>query len=123
MSPFMRRLGISLAVASVSVACGTENPLAPGTLPAWLMTVIAELESQPVANPPASITRYEYHGTGVYYLSPRCCDIPSVLYNADGAVLCRPDGGFDGRGDGRCPDFLSARKNGVLVWRDPRGGG
>jgi len=40
-----------------------------------------------------------------------CCDIPSVLYDTAGTVVCAPDGGFIGRGDGRCPDFISQRSN------------
>jgi hypothetical protein len=56
----------------------------------------------------------------VYFLPQRCCDIMGVLYRADGSVMCRPDGGFTGTGDGRCPDFFVERKNERIVWRDAR---
>jgi len=105
-------------VVGLSVACTTERPL--GTDPAWLAALIQELESQPAANPPAFIARYDYRGQTVYYLPARCCDIPSNVYSADGTIICHADGGFSGAGDGRCADFLAERKNERIVWRDPR---
>jgi hypothetical protein len=75
----------------------------------------------PAANPPASITRYEYQGHVVYYVPPRCCDVASTLYDEKGAVICQPDGGFTGRGNNKCPDFFDARSKAQLVWKDPRG--
>ena len=89
--------------------------------PAWLAQRIRQLERDPVANPPAAVYRYRYKGQTVYYLPPRCCDVPGDLYDADGRLLCHPEGGITGRGDGRCPDFLAERTDEHLVWRDPRG--
>jgi hypothetical protein len=43
-----------------------------------------------------------------------------TLYDAVGNVLCAPDGGIDGRGDGQCADFRSQRTGGSRVWEDPR---
>lgn len=88
--------------------------------PAWLGTVIAELEREPVANPPALIASYEYKGQTVYYLPPRCCDVPSTVYGPTGTVICSADGGLTGKGDGRCPDFFAERKNERMIWRDKR---
>jgi hypothetical protein len=56
----------------------------------------------------------------VYYVPSKCCDVPSVLYDSAGAVVCSPDGGITGKGDGRCTDFFDARRDEVVVWRDPR---
>lgn len=86
--------------------------------PEWLTDLIDEFENQPVANPPLSIVQYKYGGAIVYYVPPRCCDIASDLYDADGKLSCHPGGGFTGEGDGRCPDFQG--KNGKLVWKDQR---
>jgi hypothetical protein len=44
----------------------------------------------------------------------------SVVYRSDGAVMCQPDGGLAGNGDGRCPDFFVERRNERIIWRDPR---
>jgi len=110
----------ALCVAvGLSAACTSERSV--GNDPEWLTALIEELENQPVANPPAFIARYDYRGQVVYYLPARCCDIPSNVYDAAGAIICHADGGFSGAGDGRCSDFLSARRNEEVIWRDPRG--
>jgi hypothetical protein len=113
---------VLLILFLLCVGCASEPPLAPERLPGWLMSLIRELETQPVASPPAYIAHFEYKGEVVYYLPPRCCDIWSNLYRADGTIVCHPDGGLAGNGDNRCPDFLAERKNGYVIWRDPRGG-
>jgi len=110
-------------ILSVVVAVGAGCTSSTAPYPAWVTSLIQELESEPVANPPASLTRYAYQGQVVYYLPPRCCDIPSNLYNDAGVIICHPDGGLTGTGDGLCPDFLAQRSNGTLIWRDPRGAG
>jgi Domain of unknown function (DUF6970) len=117
------RKQLVLLALLVSVACAT-NPVAPdspNSLPAWLTALTREAEAQPVANPPALIARYDYKGQSVYFLPQRCCDIMGVLYRADGSVLCHPDGGYNGTGDGQCADFFAERKNERIVWRDARG--
>src|SRR5688500_14448619 len=45
----------------------------------WLNNLIQQLRLEKAANPPAKIYRYTYKGQVVYYLSGRCCDIPSTL--------------------------------------------
>jgi hypothetical protein len=110
---------VVVAVALTSCrAASSESP--PKPVPAAVTALIHELETQPVANPPAYVASYEYAGQVVYYVPPRCCDIFGDLYNAAGVLVCHPDGGLGGRGDGRCPDFFSQRKNETIVWRDPR---
>ena len=113
-----RIIVVSLVLAA---GCGPENPVAPGQHPAWLASVIRQLETEPGANPPAFVARYDYKGQVVYYVPPRCCDIRSTLYRTDGTVLCEPTGGFTGTGDGRCADFAAERKNEQIIWRDSRG--
>ena len=108
-----------LHAVMLGAACAKGTSVSPD--PQWLTALIQTLESQPVANPPAFIARYDYRGETVYYLPPRCCDIPSVVYNAAGTIICHADGGITGGGDGRCSDFFAARKNEQIVWRDPRG--
>jgi hypothetical protein len=44
----------------------------------------------------------------------------SILYDANGKLICRPDGGIAGSGDGKCPDFLAKRKDGWRLWADSR---
>ncbi|MDP1858916.1 MAG: hypothetical protein Q8K82_09605 [Gemmatimonadaceae bacterium] len=107
-----RALALSVALGAACVQASDY--------PDWLASVIAELESEPVANPPSLIASYEYKGQTVYYLPPRCCDVPSTVYGSTGTVLCSADGGLTGRGDGRCADFFAERKNERIIWRDKR---
>jgi uncharacterized protein DUF6970 len=88
--------------------------------PAWVETLITSLRAAPVANPPAAIVRYQYKGQRVYYVPPRCCDIPSRLFDEQGEEMCKPDGGRTGRGDGRCRDFFTERQDEHVVWKDER---
>ena len=117
---------LAAAAAALPVGChrraDEDRPAhaPPADAPRWLVDRIRELERAPVANPPASVVRYTYKGRTAYYLPPRCCDVPSDVYDADGRLLCHPEGGITGTGDGRCPDFLAARTDEHLVWRDRR---
>lgn len=105
-------------LALLMSAC--SSPVAPDRMPAWVTTMIRSLEAKPVANPPAFVASYEYKGDVVYYVPPRCCDVWGTVFKADGSILCHPNGGVDGNGDGRCVDFLTARRNERIIWRDPR---
>jgi hypothetical protein len=115
------RLWILATVSAVLAACGSSG-LAPSAtpLPAAVTTLIRQLESQPRANPPAYIASYEYQGRVVYYVPPRCCDIYGELYDAGGRLICHPDGGLGGQGDGKCRDFAAQRQNETIIWRDRR---
>jgi hypothetical protein len=117
----VRVTGLILAVG-LSAACAKDPTARDDPRPEWLTGLIADLENQPVANPPALIARYEYHGQSVYYIPPRCCDVPSDVYDASGTIICHADGGLDGAGDGRCSDFFQSRTSEEIIWRDPRGG-
>jgi hypothetical protein len=117
----MREHVVTLAAAVVValVACGADKATAPPDR-AWLQDLIRSIEETPVSNPPTVIYEYKYRQQAVYFVPQRCCDIPSDLYDRDGQLLCHPDGGFTGAGDGRCPDFFDARTDERVVWRDPR---
>lgn len=83
--------------------------------------MIRDFEQPEVTNRPEFVARYDYNGAIVYYIPPRCCDIYSELYDAGGVLLCHPDGGITGGGDGRCTDFLDRRRNEEIVWRKAPG--
>ena len=115
----------------VAAACGgapvEPTPTATATEPSgqsenpeWLAHLIQRLENEPVANPPTRIAQYVYNGQTVYYLPPRCCDLFSDLYDADGNIIGHPDGGITGQGDGSVPDFFEVRRNESVIWRDQR---
>ena len=116
-------MGVMFAAVIVAVgsACATSFPTdQQADNPAWLQTLIAQIASEPVTNPPSSIVRYRYNGATVYYRPSRCCDIFSDLYNQTGTLVCHPDGGIAGNGDGKCADFLASRTDEQVVWRDSR---
>ncbi|WP_347157639.1 DUF6970 domain-containing protein [Pontibacter chitinilyticus] len=104
--------GISPQISEAATANALAAP--------WLSQLIQHLQEEKPANPPARIYRYTYNNQQVYYLTSRCCDIPSKVYDEQGNVLCEPDGGITGKGDGRCPDFAEQRKNETLIWEDKR---
>lgn len=113
------RLMRYLFVACASCAFAQALSVADDT-PAFVKALIAGFEKAPRTNPPARIVRYRWHAQTVYYVPPRCCDVQGVLYGADGARLCEPEGGFVGGGDGKCPDFRDQRSDEHLVWKDAR---
>lgn len=90
--------------------------------PAWLEQRIQALQAEPKQNPPAQIIRYRYEGQIVYYETIGCCDQFSNLYDQQGKLLCHPDGGLTGRGDGNsfCRYFAKRRTEEKLVWQDAR---
>ena len=104
---------LAVLLAGCAQATQTGNP-------DWVDKLINQFTSEAVGNPPQSIWSYDYNGQTVYYVPPQCCDQYSTLYDATGKVICAPDGGIDGKGDGRCPDFYEKRSNEQLLWKDPR---
>jgi hypothetical protein len=89
-------------------------------LPLWLTQTIVAFVNAPVANPPRRIIQYRYNENAVYYISSPCCDQFNYLYDAAGNIICAPDGGLTGNGDGQCPDFAATAINAVVVWEDER---
>ncbi len=119
----MKRVALIFTLCAAcffALACSDSSPSEPDESPSWLQALIAQITSEPVTNPPSAIFSYRYRDETVYFRPSRCCDVASVLYDRDGNVLCAPDGGITGNGDGRCPDFFAARSSERLVWRDPR---
>ena len=101
-----------------SQQCSKED-VAKGT-PDCIKNRIKEIANADVWNPPAKIYRYSYNGRKVFFIPQRCCDIPSQLLDEDCNVICQPDGGFSGSGDGACSDFFTARTGEQLIWEDDR---
>jgi hypothetical protein len=112
---------LTLTLISLLLAYGCSHS-APhqSNNPTWVDELIAKFQSDPVGNPPQSIYKYEYEGQTVYYVPPQCCDQFSELYDANGSIICAPDGGLTGSGDNRCPDFFNESTNESLIWNDSR---
>ena len=113
------KIHIPFVLAAILFLAGC-SPVTQSENPEWVDQLIKQFKSEPVGNPPQSIWRYEYHGQIVYFVPAQCCDMFSTLYDANGNVICAPDGGITGQGDGRCTDFISQRTGEKLIWEDPR---
>ncbi|MEJ8802605.1 DUF6970 domain-containing protein [Pontibacter sp. H249] len=123
----IKTLVISILLASIAFACNpgvspqiSDAEVANAQSAPWLNQLIQEIQQNKPANPPAKIYRYTYNNQEVFYLTGRCCDIPSKVYDLHGNILCEPDGGITGKGDGRCTDFFEKRSNETLIWEDKR---
>jgi hypothetical protein len=110
---------IAILVVSGMLIQGSCDKTETGT-PACISNKIAQMQQDPVRNPPGSVTQYLYNGQTVYYITADCCDQYNELYDSKCNLICAPDGGFTGQGDGRCPDFFTNRTNEKLIWQDSR---
>ncbi|MCI5059120.1 MAG: hypothetical protein MRY83_23610 [Flavobacteriales bacterium] len=81
---------------------------------------INEFKSSEKKNPPIQIHQYYYKDKVVYLVSSYCCDIPSRVFDESCNLVCEPDGGFTGNGDGRCSDFYDVATKKTLIWKDQR---
>ncbi|MCF0055011.1 DUF6970 domain-containing protein [Dyadobacter sp. CY356] len=88
--------------------------------PDCIVERINTIKKETVRNPPAKVFSMTYNGSTVYYIPPSCCDAFSELLDENCNLLCSPDGGITGGGDGRCPDFRKNISNEKLVWSDDR---
>jgi hypothetical protein len=94
----------------------TETGVADAS--ACIDQLISAARAAPVGNPPVGYYQCTYRGQPVYYTPPQCCDQFSKLFAADCTLICAPDGGLSGGGDGRCPDF--DWNTCTLLWQDTR---
>lgn len=90
-------------------------------VPDFVANLTNDFATQSVDTAPLEIWSYEYRGSAVYYVSPMfCCDLPGILYDATGNVICHVGGGIGGNyHDGNCPDFAAAQDEGKLLWQHP----
>lgn len=80
---------------------------------------INKIANEPVQNPAAQVWKWEDDVNTYYYFTSDCCDQYNYLYDDKCNLVCAPDGGFTGNGDGTCPDFEGPIVT-TLVWEDPR---
>ena len=99
---------------------GAPVPFDTTARPGWLQKRIQALTAEPRQNPPARIMRYRFENQVVYYETLGCCDQFSNLYDQQGKLICHPDGGLTGKGDGDCRYFAKKRTEERLVWQDDR---
>jgi hypothetical protein len=89
-------------------------------IPSCIQSKIEEIKNEPVRSPSAKIYRYTYNKKKVYFIPQYCCDAFSELYDESCNIICNPDGGIMGHGDGKCADFFQGRTDEELIWTDER---
>ncbi len=89
-------------------------------IPDCITQKIAVIQKEEVRNPPAKVYRYTFEGKTVYFFPQYCCDFFSELYDDECTLICAPDGGIIGMGDGKCSGFFAERRNEILAWEDDR---
>lgn len=104
-----------VAIALAFVSCKKSDDDTPDCI----KDKITELENKPVQNPAAVVVKWEVDGQTYYYITSDCCDQYNFLYDTDCNVVCAPDGGFTGQGDGNCPNFSTTPKE-TIIWQDNR---
>lgn len=88
-------------------------------VPSCIENEIKKIKIEDVRNPPAQVWKWEVDGQTYYYISSDCCDQYNLLYDNNCDIICAPDGGITGMGDGNCPDFREPIKK-TLLWEDNR---
>ena len=89
-------------------------------LPLWLMQIIDGFITEPAGERPLLIKQFGYNGAVVYHFTSQCCDQFNYLYDVAGSIICAPDGGFSGDGDGQCPDFANTSTAGAVIWENTK---
>jgi len=106
------------AILFLFTQCKTSQ--LPADVPSCIKKMIRQIEKDSIRNPAASVWQYQYNGNTVYYIPPYCCDLMGQLFDSNCNLICNPDGGITGAGDGKCRDFISKRSNERLIWKDSR---
>lgn len=109
-------IAVLLILATMVFSCDKDNTT---DTPACITSKITTLQNGPVQSPPAQVYRWDVDGAVYYYITADCCDQYNLLYDTECNVVCAPDGGFTGQGDGQCPQF-STEPQKTLIWEDNR---
>ena len=107
----------SLFIFLILTSCASSN--LDDETPICIKNKIEELRKLEVYNPPAQIWKWEVDNQFFYYITSNCCDQYNYLYNENCEIICAPDGGIIGKGDGKCPTFYSEIIK-TLIWKDTR---
>ncbi len=108
-----------VAIILISALTGCQTDQTSDEIPACIKNKITTILNNTVSNPPTQIWKWEVDGKTYFYLTADCCDQFNYLYTTNCEIVCAPDGGFTGNGDGSCPTFNTEIKK-TLVWEDQR---
>jgi hypothetical protein len=99
---------------------GKCNDSNEAPIPPCILEKIETIKSEHVWSPAAKVWRITTADHKIFYYIPtHCCDFYSELYDERCNLLCNPDGGLAGKGNGVCPEYQE--KETKLIWQDDRG--
>lgn len=90
------------------------------TLPKCIEQLIKRYKTGLPQHAPGQIVEYELKGKKVYYLLAKCCDQYNHLIDENCLSICKPDGGWSGRGDNKCAELRKQLTNSKVLWKDNR---
>ena len=109
----LKTCGLLLLLAIGLFSCAEDvNP----DLPACIQDIIDESGRSETSNKPSKVVKYTWNDEVVYYVPAFCCDVFSDLYDSECNLICHPDGGISGRGDGNCENFFNEAEGGEVLW-------
>lgn len=114
----MKKILLVFIISSLTLA-SCKNADDNDSIPTCIEAKINSLKNSPVQNPPAKVWKWEVDGQTYFYITSDCCDQYNFLYSTNCEIICAPDGGFTGKGDGKCPAFSNEITK-SLVWEDSR---
>jgi hypothetical protein len=97
------------------ISCKGQKQVANGPGPC-ISEKINTLSDRSYRIPPR-IVQYKYNGGTVYYIPPLFPDGFSDLLDSACNMICHPDGGITGKGDGKCKDFFTSRTDEKVIWK------
>ena len=104
-------------VVIIGLFSGCKKLNLPVTVPDCVERDIKRFERQDGGFDNAvAVYQWLVDGKIYYYYASDCCDQFNYLYDEECNLVCAPDGGFGGNGDGNCPEFVGDITE-VLVWK------
>jgi hypothetical protein len=97
-----------LLLVLVACASNPREPVAPNNSTS---SIARHLPTRDLSRVSGNVVRHVIEGQVFYYVRSPCCDFQNYLFDSDGIFLCAPDGGFAGRGDGKCPVGLRINRS------------
>ena len=121
------KLKLVLLMIGIGYLCSSceeqECCIEPILYPDCIYTMIDEIKKEAVSTPPKEIYAISFEAKRYFYLPThkQCCDMFSELYDEDCNLVCAPEGGVAGGGDGKCPEGLDIESlDKTLVFKDDR---